>query len=503
MNKLIIIILLILIILTLFYFINNSKNIEHFCKIPKLDAMGEINDKRVLLNYPPQSNIYTSDCDKYWKDWPMESNNDLVNDSPVVMHMDQMTLPPDKNFADNNYRVGFINFYKLANIISDKIDFDIFEKSKQLLINPLTKEKLEYEYQLNYELIVLNKKTYINRWQEYNPSVKMYFSYDDIKSPIETLNKLNLEFKERCNVKQKNLLTKEQLILFGILQFDIFKYKILDIQYLNDDINIPIYIIEITLYRETDLYLNTFAYVGFIKDGNITICNVKFIGINTSATGLQAPGYDKTDIKQEIINNNFSNSPIIDKNPDSVVVQTKQYLESFKLKNQYACFNVNYDPIYKNENILPYYSREMCESLYDPWGKPKDNGIYDKPCEKDEECPFYQINKNYTNEYGKCINGKCELPINVESIGYRYFKKNNDKLPLCYNCKSDDFKPITLLDTCCDEQNDREKYPLLKSPDYAFNDDYLNRINYFREKDCVQNNDNNIIKCNTLITGIT
>ena len=500
--NILIILSLILIILILFYFINNSKNIEHFCKIPKTNVTGDINDKKVLLNYPPQSNIHTSDCDKYWKDWPMEYNNDLVTDNPIVMHIDQMTLPPDKEFANNNYKAGFIDFYKLVDIISDKIDYDIFEKSNQLLINPLTKEKLDYEYQLNYELLILNKKTYINRWNEYNPSVKIYFLYDEIKSPIEELNKLNLEFKDRCNIKQKNLLTNKQLILAGLLNFDIFKYKILDIQYLNNDINLPIYIIEISLYRETDLYINTFAYVGFIKDGNITICNVKFIGINPTYTVLQAPGYDKTDIKQEIVNNNFSNRQFIDKNPDSIVVKTKKHLESYKLKNQYACFNINYDPIYKNESILPYYSRETCESLYDPWGNSKDNGIYDKPCVKDDECPFYQINKNYNNEYGKCVNTKCELPINMENIGYHYFKKNNDKLPLCYNCKADDFKPITLLGTCCDEQNDREKYPLLKSPDFAFNDDYLTRINYFRQKNCVKNNDTNEINCDTLITGI-
>ena len=452
-----VIILLFLIILALFYFINN-KNIEHFCKIPNISSSGIINDKRVLLNYPPQSNIHTSDCDKYWKDWPKESNNDLVNDEPIVMHMDQMVLPPDKDFANNNYRAGFMNFYKLSNIVSDKIDYDIFEKSNELLINPLTKEKIDYEYQLNFILIEMNRKTYVDRWQKYNPSEKMYFLYDDIKSDIEDINKLNLEFQNRCNTKQKNLLTDEQLLLFGILKFDIFKYKILKIQYLNDDINLPIYIIEISLYRETDLYLNTFSYVGFIKDGNITICNVTFIGINSTDSILQAPGYNNTDIKQEIINNNFSNVSIIDKNPDAIVAEKKKYLDSFKLKNQYACFNVNYDPIYQNQNILPYYSREMCESLYDTWGKPKDNGVYDKPCENDNECPFYQINKNYKNEYGKCINSKCQLPINMENIGYHYFKKNNDKLPLCYNCKEDDFKPITLLGTCCEEQNDRKKF---------------------------------------------
>jgi len=499
-------ILVIVLIILLFFFFNNIKKIEHFCKIPKINELGVINDKNVSLNYPPQSNIHTSSCDKYWKNWPMESNNDLVTDNPIVMHMDQMFLPPDKDFGNNNYKAGFINFYRLSDIINDIINFDIFEKSEELLINPLTKEKLDYEYQLNFELIKLNQKTYINRWYDYNPSVKTYFSYDDIKSPINDINKLNLEFLNRCNMKQKDLLTNKQLLLFGIIKFEIFKYKILKIHYLNSNIKIPVYIIEISLYRETDLHLDTFSYIGFIEQNDdkekITICNVNFIGINSTESVLQAPGYNKNDIKQEIINSNFSNSPILNKNPDSIVELTKKHLDSFKLKNQYACFNVNYDPIYKNQYILPYYSRESCESSYDPWGKPKDVGIYDKPCEKDDECPFYKINKNYNNEYGKCVNNKCELPINMEGIGYHYFKKNNNKLPLCYNCKPDIFKPITLLGQCCEDQNDRKKYPLLKSPDYAFNDDYTDRINYFRQKDCKQNVSTNEVICDKIITAI-
>ena len=34
---------------------------------------------------------------------------------------------------------------------------------------------------------------------------------------------------------------------------------------------------------------------------------------------------------------------------------------------------------------------------------------------------------------------------------------------------------------CCDEQNDKQKYPFLKSPDYAFKDDTLDRLNYYRQ----------------------
>jgi hypothetical protein len=488
-----------LVFLILFFLINKSINIEHFCKIPEINNQGGINDKRVLLNYAPQSNIYTSDCDKYWKDWPMESNNDLVTNEPIVMHMDQMTIPPDKDIGNNNYKAGFIDFYKLTELINDNIDYNILDKSKELLINPLNKEQLNYQYELNFILIEMNRKTYIDRWKEYNPSEKMYFNYNEIKSEIEDINKLNLEFLKRCNIKQKELLTNEQLLLFGILKFDIFKFKILKITYLDSNIDKPVYIIQISLYRETDLYLNTFSYIGFIKDHNINIVNSTFIGINSTDQVLQTAGYDNNEIKQEIINKNFSNAVIINKNPDAIIEEQKKYVDSFKLKNQYACFNINYDPIYKNNVLLPYYSREMCESLADPWGKAKDVGIYDKPCEKDNECPFYQINQNYENEYGKCINGKCELPINMDNIGYHFFKKDNNKLPLCYNCKADDFKPITLLDTCCSEQYDRKKYPLLKSPDYAFNDDYLTRINYFRQNNCKKNVETGTINCDKIL----
>ena len=32
------------------------------------------------------------------------------------MNMEQMNLPPDKNFGNNNYRAGFIDFYKFVKL---------------------------------------------------------------------------------------------------------------------------------------------------------------------------------------------------------------------------------------------------------------------------------------------------------------------------------------------------------------------------------------------------
>ncbi len=477
-----------------YYSLNN--NVEHFCKIPQINAQGGINDKRVTMNYTPQAVISISDCNKYWKDWPVESNSMFSKDEPVVMNTTQLSLPTEKKFGNNTYKYGFIDFPRLALIVSDKIDFDIYEKSVELLISPTDKKELKFKYELDFMILELNRKTYINRWKEYNPSKKTHFNYDEIKSPIEEVNVLNNEFKKRCDLKQKDLLTKDKLVLFGLIYFDIFKYRILEIRYLNGDKNIPIYIIEIALFREADLYLNTFSYIGYItSDNKIMIVNVDFIGINSTDNVLLSKGYDKNDIKQEIINNNFSNSPQIEKNPDAVINITKDYLESYKLNNQYACFNLNYNPALKNNPFLEYFSRESCESPMDPYGRKKNSGVFDTPCKKDEECPYYKMNKNYDNEYGKCINGKCQLPLNMENVGYHYYKTDRTKLPLCYNCNSDKFEPSTLLDTCCEKQFDRKLYPFLKSPDYAFENDFLTRKNYYNTKYCKINNVTQLLEC--------
>ena len=490
-----IIFLIFLIFLIFIYNINiNIKTVERFCKLPNLDNQGDINNKNVLLNYLPQSDIYTSSCDQYWKDWPLEYNNTLIDDEPNIINSEQLKLPKEKQFADNNYTAGLIDFDKLANIISDKIDYDIFTKSNELLIDPITNEKLDYEYELKYFYIKHNKKTWINRWEQYNPSIKNKFIYSEIKSPIKAINILNLEFSIRCNIRQKQLLTNNQLILFGLIPFDIFKYKILNINYLNNNINNPIYIIQISLYRESDLYINTFSYIGMINNDKISIINVKYIGRNSTDTVLLSNYYNPKEIKQEIINKNFSNASEINKDPSAIVHITKKQSDSYKLNNQYACYSID-----DNSVLLPYFSRETCESQYDNYGKKKSVGIYDTPCKKDDDCPFYKVNKNYDNNYGKCMSdGYCELPINMERIGYKYFKNNPNNKSLCYNCKSDKFTSNTTLNTCCDNQFDKTKYPFLKSPDYAFKGDELIRKNYFDSKFCTFKNNSDII-CKDII----
>ena len=97
---------------------------------------------------------------------------------------------------------------------------------------------------------------------------------------------------------------------------------------------------------------------------------------------------------------------------------------------------------------------------YEHWCK--DAGLtWDKPCVTNEECPFYKKNMNYPNNFGKCINGFCEMPLGIKRKGYRKFQENTK--PICHNCPSKD-------PSCC------RQTVTMPTPDYAFNNDRDQRL---------------------------
>lgn len=119
-----------------------------------------------------------------------------------------------------------------------------------------------------------------------------------------------------------------------------------------------------------------------------------------------------------------------------------------------------------DETITSY--RE-CEAPYDMYGSPKIASLMDKPCAKNEDCPFYKANKNYENTRGSCqSDGKCELPLGMRRIGYTKYFARGQFAPFCYQCKN-------VADTaCCESQEAQSKnanQTHLKSADYAFAND--------------------------------
>ncbi|NBP15331.1 hypothetical protein EBU95_13165 [bacterium] len=94
-------------------------------------------------------------------------------------------------------------------------------------------------------------------------------------------------------------------------------------------------------------------------------------------------------------------------------------------------------------------------------------GVWDYPPADNMECPFYIANQNYSNNFGGIRGEKCELPRNMQIVGYRNYSLNPEYLPLCYNCRNKRIDQGS-LGYCCDEQNNKVVYPQLITPDYAF-----------------------------------
>jgi hypothetical protein len=96
----------------------------------------------------------------------------------------------------------------------------------------------------------------------------------------------------------------------------------------------------------------------------------------------------------------------------------------------------------------------------------------------DFQCPFNRANKNYPNNFGKVLEDKCQLPLNMQPSGFNDYSKDPQFAPLCYNCKEDKRIGTTTLGMCCNDQSNKELYPNLVSPDFAYENDKPLREKY-------------------------
>jgi len=136
---------------------------------------------------------------------------------------------------------------------------------------------------------------------------------------------------------------------------------------------------------------------------------------------------------------------ISDEPSEKTILQKTASESDTHIEPEYQCIG---DSTIKNKGL--------CNSVYDAMGRPKENrNVWDRPCVTNTDCPFYQINKNYDNYRGGCINGYCEMPLGVKRIGFTMYDGN----PLCHSC------PLS-NPSCCEKQ---------EYPDYAFELDFDER----------------------------
>jgi len=345
-----------------------------------------------------------------------------------------------KNFRMNNY----INTY------SDEITYD------QMYIICETIMSIK-----NYKINLDKKKLYINN--ELNKEYIYQVIYNKLISLINKYFK-NYEFETIYNYNDKR-------------QYEIKDTKVIDdniTDNLSEDNRLLIF--NISLFKKLkDYYFSLqVSCIYNIIQNFVEFEDISIIGINEDEK-IKLDDLYPIEQKHCIMNNNLNNPQLVNCFPQKYSGKqlslieyekkfnnddVKKFLEEKELEKK------------KHENYKKFkchlkdgFSESTCKSYS---FKNKTYGVWDKPCENNNECPFYKSNKNYKNNRGGCINGKCEMPKNVKNIAYHYYDTSTK--PLCYNCNIDECIGLECYD-CCIEQEDRNKYPNLKSPDYIFEND--------------------------------
>lgn len=135
-------------------------------------------------------------------------------------------------------------------------------------------------------------------------------------------------------------------------------------------------------------------------------------------------------------------------------------------------------------------SRAACVSAFDAFGEAKPGGpdVWDRPCEKNTDCPFFQANTAYRNYRGGCISGHCEMPLGVERVGYtQYMRTGGSFMPLCHGCAPD----ADSQQTCCASQQKDKDQSGGKGPQFAFPMDQFERHGANSATMVTQTNDDN------------
>lgn len=380
----------------------------------------------------------------------------------------------------NYFAVNFNKFFDFTNV-------QISEILKETGIKPIKDLFFENKKGLfsEDELRNYNEKTWKNRWKYFNPGKTQIFPY--IKSNYNKANEINLKFLEIFNYQCSiYFATLKQTDLQLLSPFSIYKHRITQ-KYLIDGKDYLGTVV--ILIRDNGFIAYSFFIFGEWNNDKLENIWINYIGNDDYSKYLMVPGNEKREPYYQV-------SPkFCEKGQEWIQQQEYKKMEKEVIRSRsidkdpldysYACFT--YDKTLKepyNENLYAQ-DKTDCLSRYNIAGYEKPDGIWDKPCQKDEECIFNGSNKNYKNNFGKCNNGKCELPLGMEILGYKYYIPEKQYEPLCYNCKSKYWKFTTELGYCCEEQKDRNKYPFLKSPDYAFKNDHLTRMNWYRKNKCI------------------
>lgn len=402
-------------------------------------------DKKLNTDFNPD--ISSNPNNEYLLDYKDEG---IYNSIPFKFNSRDINFNEDIGVLKNIRKVPFLNSY------SEEINFD----ELNIILNNIEIKKfikLEKKDNIDKELYKNIANTIISEINKQFVKLKLEnikHLYDKRKYELFSYSLILDELIENKSSDNKNII------------LNISFFKLLKDQYYTIQLNCNY------SYINNVIQINQLDILGLNKEEDITFVDIK-------KPEQKYCLLDDNNLKENKFHSKYSekfNFNKLVKCHDEKLVNNQLSLDLFKKEfdeNQVKNFLNKKKEMYEQaEEDKKYkcflkdgFNESTCKSysLSD-----KTSGVFDKPCNSNEECPFYKKNKNYENSRGGCVKGYCEMPLNIERIGYKvYYSKDK---PFCHNCNRKDCLGDDCF-TCCEEQKDENKYINLKSPDYMFSND--------------------------------
>ena len=503
MNLILFLTIIVLILFFVYSFIF-FKNNEHFRLEVDTRAYDEDRNKRSYS----QLNEFISNSDEYT----------VKNDAGIMIDIDKPISLQSVEFKNLKERLNYYRNLELEQRAGDKvsdikkgmiIEQEMNEVNYPVVRKELSLLKLDSIISYLFKKYEFTKTKFIDNISKYDDTLRITKSQLEIDLKMDTTLKVAAEKLESYRFVKNWILEEisgESLKkLYSIKYVDSprfkFKYDKIINYYIDYKNNLERFEFQAMLYRDNKEH-NFYMYFDIIFDNKYImyyINEIIILGINIEQLLLFGDFLDK-DYKLDSKGQHLSLS---NENPGYV---TDNYINTYRqITEDFVKADVESRKKHNNKNLDNGYcffkdapDKDTCIS-YTPEGGV---GIWDAPCKYNEECPFYKKNGNYPNSRGGCIGGYCEMPVNVALLGFKEYNEADISRAICYNCEARSGCSGIECSQCCEEQqfgtvkkqqNDitddeleytnkqRKLYANLVTPDYAFSNDYFERIKYMKE----------------------
>jgi hypothetical protein len=395
------------------------------CIQNKYNVLTIINDKKIAIFYRQKSHQKNMDISKinsigYYNDLDI----DIIK---IIYNVSNIKIPPLKKikYSSINFKEvdSIFVFTPITNLLNITEDIDVF--TYNLDIHKI-KVYLPYCKIDNIDLTIYYPLKYKSEFP-----VKSYLSIDMLLCGYEILE-FNKEYERILN----NYNTYDKINYYTMF-LDFFDITMNNLDVFNK------HVIDISTLPILEQFIPNKNLIGYYDS-----YKQELLIKNNKINGIPFKNNDEIILEQQDREEENGNYIFIEPN----ILRKK--IKSILKKDDF------FDPRYECYEHPSYQTQGLCESPYDEIGQYR-KPVYkwDRRCETNIECPYYQKNTNYQNYRGGCVDGYCEMPIGMSNNSYR----TGVGIPYCYNC----IDPMSTL--CCDEQ---------MHPDYAFELDVYERKAY-------------------------